>query len=586
MINCNQANTVSFERSQEVRKIMLSKSFLSLLSTLVFLTSPVFAEVSQQDKVQALDLYNESVRLINAGDFATAEAKLSQANAMTPDDTNILCNYGLALMKMGKLPEAKQALTRALQIKPNYDLCWLNLGLVQEGLGDLASARASLAKFVQLAPNNPYSDRIRAHLPEIDKLLASGVSPESMNMPDYVDELSKDQRQRWSESKMPIKIYLRSGDGIPGYKQSYGKVLESALNDWIQALGSDVQIVRVDNPQKADIVVKWTNDLSAGVNRSEGGDVRYVATADGIQHADITLLTLDPSPTVRLNDSLVYWISLHELGHGLGIVGHSRNPGDVMYFAAPQKVNPKLSSRDIQTIKRLYSEHFENWMTINEAGIKLMREQKFDQALEKFYAALKLNPEKSVIKTNIIITEENNAIWLMNRNILDGVEPHFLRALDMEEEVRDKNLDRVLKNYASYLTRVARASEIPELYKRFESRPADSVTGSNNANPAPSDQSSTNQSNQEPPLAPSFTPTNRIPTVPGAIKSPPAKPGIKPATKPGIKPAIGKGPASAKPAAGAKKTTTAVVKPAKPAAKKPAVKPPTGKPTISPSKKK
>ncbi|MBX9568215.1 MAG: tetratricopeptide repeat protein [Candidatus Obscuribacterales bacterium] len=457
------------------------KNLLSLSISLLLSLTAVNAQVSEEARNRALDLYNNSVALIKNGDFTAAETVLAQAWRILPDDPNILCNYGLALMKMGKLQEAKARLIRGTQVKPDYDLMWLNLGLVQEGLGDLVAAKASLQKFVALAPHNPYSDRIKAHIPEIDKLLASGVNPESLNKPDYIDELSNDQKQRWSANRMPLKIYLKPGDGVPGYKPGYGQALEAALQDWIRALDGKMSIEKVDNQNKADIVVKWTNDLKEGVNRSEGGDVRYSATAAGIDHADVTLLTLDPSPTVKLNDSLVYWISLHELGHGLGIVGHSRNPGDIMYFSAPQKVDPQLSSRDIQTIRRLYSEQLENWMTLNDQGIKLMHEQKFDEAIAKLEKALRLKPDKAVIKTNIITTEGNHALKLMNENKLDDVERHFARALDLEQELRDGNLPMLLNNYSVFLSRTARADEINDLYQHFGMKPPKGLMASGNA---------------------------------------------------------------------------------------------------------
>ena len=457
------------------------KRIISLSISLLLSMSVANAQVGKDAESKAIQLYNSSVTLIRNGDFSTAENVLRQAWQILPDDANILCNYGLALMKMGKLQEANERLLRGTQVKPDYDLMWLNLGLVQEGLGDLVSAKASLERFISLAPNNPYSERIKAHIPEIDKLLATGVGPESLSKADYIDELSSDQKQRWSAARMPLKIYLKPGDGVPGYKPSYGAALEAALRDWIHALEGKMSIVKIDNQKSADIVVKWTNDVSAGINRSEGGDVRYLATPAGIDHADVTLLTLDPSPTVRLTDSLVYWISLHELGHGLGIVGHSRNPADVMYFSAPQKVNPQLSSRDVQTIRRLYSEELENWMTLNDQGIKLMHAKKFDEAIVKLEKALKLQPDKTVIKTNIITTEGNHARQLLTENKLDQVEQHFARALDLEEDLRDFNLAMLLNNYSVFLSRVARADEIKSLYAHFGMKPPQAFMATGNA---------------------------------------------------------------------------------------------------------
>ena len=50
----------------------------------------------------------------------------------------------------------------------------------------------------------------------------------------------------------------------------------------------------------------------------------------------------------------IYATALHEIGHSLGISGHSLNPQDIMYPASSNK-SAKLSSNDIITLKLLYS---------------------------------------------------------------------------------------------------------------------------------------------------------------------------------------------------------------------------------------
>ena len=42
---------------------------------------------------------------------------------------------------------------------------------------------------------------------------------------------------------------------------------------------------------------------------------------------------------------------LHELGHAIGIWGHSKDPNDIMYT---HPIVSQLSPRDIHTVRRLY----------------------------------------------------------------------------------------------------------------------------------------------------------------------------------------------------------------------------------------
>jgi predicted Zn-dependent protease len=57
-----------------------------------------------------------------------------------------------------------------------------------------------------------------------------------------------------------------------------------------------------------------------------------------------------------VNDNLIRSVSLHEVGHALGLTGHSRHPTDVMFFSESLVDDKReLSARDRKTLVRLYS---------------------------------------------------------------------------------------------------------------------------------------------------------------------------------------------------------------------------------------
>ncbi|MFM6754387.1 MAG: peptidase, partial [Dolichospermum sp.] len=73
-------------------------------------------------------------------------------------------------------------------------------------------------------------------------------------------------------------------------------------------------------------------------------------TANNILYHRFTIL-LSPSQT----GEYVLSAARHELGHALGIWGHSLSPTDTMYFS--QVRNPPLISvRDVNTLKRIYEQ--------------------------------------------------------------------------------------------------------------------------------------------------------------------------------------------------------------------------------------
>ncbi|MGL5032740.1 MAG: peptidase, partial [Microcystaceae cyanobacterium] len=45
----------------------------------------------------------------------------------------------------------------------------------------------------------------------------------------------------------------------------------------------------------------------------------------------------------------------HELGHALGIWGHSDDPRDTLYFSSARE-SPPISARDLNTLRKIYEQ--------------------------------------------------------------------------------------------------------------------------------------------------------------------------------------------------------------------------------------
>lgn len=453
-----------------------SRGFWILLSSLFFfpsILSPTLAQPTALDaKSRAIQLYNDSVQLINQNKLETAESKLEEACRLDSDNALILNNYGLTLLKLGKLLEARKTLEKAITVNPRLDLALLNLGLACEGQGDLSAARKYLLSYIEISGNKEQVDKMKDHVAIIDKTLASGLATTATNTDDYFGQILRNQMYPWPKERLPIKLYLTPGDSVDGYKASYGADLQRAVETWSKALASIIEFKQQDKADGADIVVHWSHDFKTALMKAEGGDCKYVADGAGMKHADITLLTIDPSASDKLNDAKVSWVALHELGHALGINGHSNNPSDVMYFAAPLKNSmPELSARDVRTFKRLYSEKLpDTWLSLNDEAIKLMRSGNIDLAIEKLNAAIKLNPAQKVLKENLLLAEARKSSSLLDAEKYKEAEPHLQKALELEEEARDENFDTLISNYALLLKNAGRAGEIKEMYIRYNAK--------------------------------------------------------------------------------------------------------------------
>ncbi len=149
---------------------------------------------------------------------------------------------------------------------------------------------------------------------------------------------------RWQT--FPVAIHLPENS-----PESWRRSLESGVRKWALY----VPIV-ISKGTDCDIDVKWVNDLPIrifGVTRWEGTG----------EHLKITVYALRPTfYPAEVPETTLSPIFLHEMGHALGILGHSSNVNDVMYAtddkngkkAAVKRVN-NLSARDLNTLKKLYS---------------------------------------------------------------------------------------------------------------------------------------------------------------------------------------------------------------------------------------
>jgi hypothetical protein len=115
---------------------------------------------------------------------------------------------------------------------------------------------------------------------------------------------------------------------------------------WNEALEGRLNYSYTKNRHDADITLDWVPAFPDP----------YVAglTTYRVGHAAIEIKTMGvPEADIKGN-------IIHELGHALGISGHSNTPGDIMvgtrkWHRAGSAYNPQLSKRDIQAIQRLYS---------------------------------------------------------------------------------------------------------------------------------------------------------------------------------------------------------------------------------------
>lgn len=191
-------------------------------------------------------------------------------------------------------------------------------------------------------------------------------SPAGQPADDYLESaVSGGKYFRWPADKMPIRVYIYPGSGAPGYRDSFARALADSFSIWQKGSESRISFWMVQDPAQADITCDWTGDPAVIQNAGGGGEggstkLSGQADPDGINvrivRAKITILT-KPRSAAPMSDDDIKKVCLHEVGHALGLNGHSNNNHDVMFFSESPSVWPALTKRDRATVNRLYSNY-------------------------------------------------------------------------------------------------------------------------------------------------------------------------------------------------------------------------------------
>ncbi|MDB9540023.1 peptidase [Anabaenopsis arnoldii] len=172
------------------------------------------------------------------------------------------------------------------------------------------------------------------------------------NSGDYFDQVAKTGVGYLIWSKFPIQVYIQPPT-TANHTQAQAWV--NTVIETVQEWNVYLPLVVVDKPEIADItIIRQVPPLQftrGHPPRARSAQTTYkVYENNRILDHKFTIL-LSPSQTgVYLQAA-----SRHELGHALGIWGHSDLPTDALYFSQVSNP-PPISPRDVNTLKRVYQQ--------------------------------------------------------------------------------------------------------------------------------------------------------------------------------------------------------------------------------------
>ncbi len=318
----------------------------------------------QKTSISSQYYYNKAINLYNSERYVQSLPLFKKALSNSAKNTKYRIDYVKALSKSGKSYSVQKEL---------YDIA--NSG-TEDAAKDLAKSEAT----------------------DLRRRLLVGVED------NYIfNAISGKEIVRWDMAKFPVKVYYQLPPDIPPY---YKINIEKAFSDWSTRAGY-LKFEKTDNKKNANIFITFKdynkNDCQGRNCLFTAAYTEPVINSDStLEKMNLTFYKTGPSKS-SFSQREIYNTALHEIGHTLGIMGHSDNSSDIMY-ANSQRVNDlysayrtdlqKISMRDLKTLALLYR------MAPTISNTKHLKNENF------YYAPLILGSDEEVLQKKLVEMEK------------------------------------------------------------------------------------------------------------------------------------------------------------------------------------
>lgn len=259
-------------------------------------------------------------------------------------------NEGKKQYEAHNYEKALRMLNKAVNMLPNENEPLKYKALVLSKMQPTYNVIKELYAISQLDDNEEISDFADGILVSMREKIMHSVGS------NYADNvLTKEQMLvRWNPNQT-ITYYINAKIPVP---DSYFELTNKAFQNWQTASNGLLKFQEIQNPKKAKIIINFDNSFfGSNVNDEEiAGMTLPVIKNDTLERMDINIKTIMDNAKF-LTTTQFGNIIQHEIGHAIGLSGHSARREDTMHFEGDtiKNIYPRfVTIRDINTLLLIY----------------------------------------------------------------------------------------------------------------------------------------------------------------------------------------------------------------------------------------
>ncbi len=284
--------------------------------------------------------YDAGMNAYNKGDYKFAQVLFQKALQVNYYDVNARYMLCQILVRNKQYDSAKIQYQTILKIAPASQAATF----AKQGIANIDAYKQKLAQEAQAA--NSQTAANSGNSTANNKANKTNSTVAKSTEPDYLKNAYRGGKKYLRPLGM-TRVYIQSDS-------TFKPLMQQAYREWQSALGSQVMFTFSGNPDDANDRVSFSK-IAGTTGMQQGGNCQYNIQGNTLQGATISIKSYDGNGK-PLPAAFVYHTMLHEIGHSIGIMGHSTDPDDIMAQGATKAI-AHLSSRDRNTARLLYKDY-------------------------------------------------------------------------------------------------------------------------------------------------------------------------------------------------------------------------------------